>query len=140
MNIVALKGNLTRDPELKAIGDSHVVEFTVAYNEVWRNDRNEKVEKVHFIGCVAWGKLAENIAKYFAKGSPILVEGSIVQETWEDKESQKKREKTKVKVTGFDFCGGEKKQPQAAQSSPAPAGRAATPDPDLDAGMDDIPF
>ncbi len=134
MNHVAIKGNITRDIELRYLPTgTAVAEFSVAVNEVWYNDKKEKQERVHFIGCVAWGSLAENISKCFGKGKPILIEGSLSQDTWEDKETKAKREKTKVKVSGFDFCGGDKKA-----SAPTPQPK---PDPDLDAPDNDpIPF
>ncbi len=143
MNHVAIKGNLTRDPELKYTpSGAAVAGLSVAVNEVWYNDKKEKQERTHFIGCVAWGNLAENIAKFFTKGMPILIEGSLSQESWEDKESGKKREKTRVKVSGFDFCGGDRK-PAANTSSGQPARHPSKPaaDPDLDTESDDdIPF
>lgn len=129
MNHVAIIGNITRDIELKHTpSGAAVAEFSVAINEVWYNDKKEKQERTHFISCAAWGKLGENIAKYFAKGAKIALEGALSQETWEDKETGKKREKIKVKVTGFDFCGDAKKQD-------APTQRVETND-----DGDDIPF
>jgi Single-stranded DNA-binding protein len=68
-------------------------------------------DEVNFIGCIAWGKTAENINQYFQKGSPILVEGRIKVDQWEDKEGQK-RTKMKVLVERFNFCGGKKKEEQ----------------------------
>lgn len=146
MNIAIIKGNITREIEVKYLtSGTPVAEFSLAINEVWYNDAKEKQERTHFIGCVAWGTTAENIAKYFDKGSPILIEGSLTQETWEDKESGKKREKTKVKVSRWDFCGGDRKTGEHRQtgeaSRNAPAERMKPkPDPDLDPADDDIPF
>jgi single-strand DNA-binding protein len=142
MNHVAIIGNIVRDIELKYTpSGAAVAEFSVAVNEVWYNDAKEKQERTHFIGCVAWGKTGENIAKYFSKGQRIAVEGALNQDTWEDKESGKKREKTKVKVLGFDFCGDSKKVAQPEPSSAPVARREAKADPDLDAKeQDDIPF
>lgn len=141
MNYTAQKGNLTRDPELKYLpSGAAVCELNIAVNEVWYNDAKEKQERVHFLGCIAYGKLGENIAKFFGKGMPILVEGSLTQESWEDKETGKKREKTRIKVSGFDFCGGEKKPAANTASGQPAASRPAPRDPDLDGDPSDIPF
>jgi len=118
MNQLSIIGNIVRDPEVKFLPSGVAVcELSIAYNEVWYNDAKEKQERTYFFGAVAWGKMGENIAKYFGKGQRIALTGSLTQETWEDKESGKKREKTKIKVTGFDFCG-DKKQ---AEREPATA-------------------
>jgi single-strand DNA-binding protein len=114
MNSVAIIGNLTRDPEVKYTpSGTAVCEVGIAVNEVWYNDKKEKCERVYFFGAVAWGNMAENIGKYFTKGQKIAITGSLTQETWEEKETQKKREKTKIKIAGFDFCGGGEKRDQA---------------------------
>jgi single-strand DNA-binding protein len=139
MNAVHLIGNITRDIELKKVGENQVVEFSIAINEVWYNQAKEKQERTHFIGCVAWGKLGENIAKYFGKGQRIAIDGSLAQETWEDKESGKKREKTKVRVSSFDFCGGDRKEGASTTATPAARAKAA-PDADLDPADEEIPF
>lgn len=138
MNIVALKGNLVRDPELKYTpSGAAVCEIGIAVNEVWYDANKQKQERVHFFGAVAWGATGENMAKYFTKGMPILIEGSLTQETWEDKESGKKREKTKIKIARWDFCGGDRKE--SASTTTAARAKVA-PDADLDAPEDDIPF
>lgn len=105
-NKVLLAGNLTRDPELKHVGESAVCGFSIAVNEKWTDSRSgEKKESVSFIDCEAWGKTAESIAKYFNKGKPIFVEGKMKQDTWEDKTDGSKRSKIKVNVLGFQFVG-----------------------------------
>lgn len=122
INTVILGGNLTADPDLKYLpSGSAACEFTVAINEVWYNDAKEKQEKAHFIRCYCFGKTAENIAKYFAKGQRIVVEGSLAQDSWEDKETGKKREKTRVKVSDFHFVDSAKKREEQPAQSQAKA-------------------
>lgn len=131
MNYVSLKGNLTRDPETKYLpSGAALADFSVAVNEVWYNDAKQKQERTHFFDCVAFGKLAENIGKFFTKGMPILVSGSLAQESWEDRTTGQKRSKIKVKVQDFDFCGGDSKPREGdlpKQSAPLP--QRPTPDP-----------
>jgi single-strand DNA-binding protein len=134
LNIVVIGGNLTGDPELKYLpSGSAVAEFTVAINERWKKD-DQAQEQTHFIRCHAFGKTAENIAKYFKKGERIIVNGGLSQDSWEDKETGKKREKTRVKVSSFEFV----EKGNAAPKDAKPAGNAA---PTNDEAVEDgIPF
>jgi single-strand DNA-binding protein len=112
-------GNLTRDPELKHLPrGTAVCELSLAVNKVWKDDQGQKQERASFFGCVAYGSTAENLAKYFSKGKPILIEGELTQETWEDKETGKKREKTKVRIERFEFVGGNASDNGGKTSSP----------------------
>src|SRR5258705_1879751 len=106
-NKVILAGNLTRDPQLRYLpSQTAVVDFGLAVNHRWRTPQGEDREEVLFIDCSAFGKMAETINKYCQKGKPILVEGRLKYETWDDKESGGKRSKHKVIVDGFQFLGG----------------------------------
>lgn len=104
MNITILKGNLTRDPEINTLpsGDS-VTNFSIAVNEYY-NDSNGNQQKVtDYIDCKAYGRTADNINKFFSKGRPILIEGSLKQERWTDAQTQQNRSKLIVKVKDFQF-------------------------------------
>src|SRR5687767_8911416 len=106
-NKVILAGNMTRDPQLRFLpSQTAVVDFGLAVNHKWRTPQGEDREEVLFIDCSAFGKMAETINKYCQKGKPILVEGRLKYETWDDKESGGKRSKHKVVVDGFQFLGG----------------------------------
>lgn len=139
INIVVIGGNLTADPDTKFLpSGTAATEFTIAVNETWKNGDGVKQEKAHFLRCFTFGKTGENIAKYFKKGNRIIVTGSLSQEAWEDKETGKKREKTRVKVDSFEFV--DSNASTAKQGDPRPAAKPAR-DPDLDAAeSDDIPF
>ena len=111
-NKVILAGNLTRDPQLRYLpSQTAVVDFGLAVNHKWRTPQGEDREEVLFIDCSAFGKMAETINKYCQKGKPILVEGRLKYETWDDKESGGKRSKHKVVVDGFQFLGGRDSAP-----------------------------
>jgi single-strand DNA-binding protein len=106
-NKVILAGNLTRDPQLRYLpSQMAVVDFGLAVNHKWRTAQGEDREEVLFIDCSCFGKQAETINKYCQKGKPILIEGRLKYETWDDKESGGKRSKHKVVVDGFQFLGG----------------------------------
>ena len=136
MNLAIISGNITRDPELRytATGTG-VAEINVAVNEKWK-DKNtgELKEEVSFIGVKVFGKQAETIAQYFKKGSPIMVQGKLKQESWEEKDTGKKRSKTVLVMERFEFMerGGGKSEPRQSAPSSTPA---ASP-----VEEDDVPF
>src|SRR5437870_4996318 len=106
MNIVIIKGNLTRDPEMRFTPKGTAVgEFGVAVNRKWRNEAGELQEEVSFFNVAAFGKTAETIAEYFSKGKPIIVTGRLKQESWDDKQTGAKRSAVKIILERFDFCG-----------------------------------
>lgn len=106
VNLVIIGGNVVRDPELSYTPKgTPALDLSIANNKVWYSDDGEKKEKVSFIECRFWGKQAENVAKFFTKGKPILVEGELSQESWEDKETGKRRSKTLITARAFHFCG-----------------------------------
>jgi single-strand DNA-binding protein len=96
MNKVIINGNIVREPELKNIGDTCVCEFTIANNKKIKDK-----EYTVFIDCSAWGKNGETIARFFHKGSPILVEGGLRQDKWE-KDGQN-FSKISINLFTFDF-------------------------------------
>lgn len=133
-NKVILAGNLTRDVELRFTPKgTPIAQFSLAVNRAWKDDAGNKKEEVSFIDCKCFGKQAETISEWFKKGRPILIEGRLNQETWDDKETKEKRSKLVVIVEGFSFIGENKK---SAEGKPAPTpakGEAA------DEG-DDVPY
>lgn len=104
INKVQILGNLTRDPELKSLPSGiKVCSFSVATNEVYRDKKGIKQEKVEFHNVVCFGKTAENVAQYMKKGSQIYVEGKIQTRTWDDKTSGDKRYRTEVLGNHIQF-------------------------------------
>lgn len=112
INSVTIGGNLVRDIQLKTIGQGEVAEFTVAVNRRWKSKDGTVQERTAFVSVCAWGAQAKACAGHLAKGSLVLVEGELVQETWE-KDGQK-REKTKVMASHVHFIGPKR------EAQPAP--------------------
>lgn len=102
-----LMGNLTRDPETRATttGQS-VTSFSLAVNRSYKNREGRMVDEVGYFECEAWGAMGETIAKWCHRGSGLLVSGALRQDTWEDKETGKKRSNIRVRVEDFNFVGG----------------------------------
>lgn len=107
-NKVILLGNLTRDPEVRyTTGGSAVCDITLAINSQWTDKRsNERKEEVSFIDVTLWGRTAEIAGEYLAKGRPVLIEGRLQQDKWDDKETGQKRSKLKVVADAMQLLGG----------------------------------
>jgi single-strand DNA-binding protein len=106
-NKVVLLGNLTRDPQLKYLpSQMPVVEFGLAINHRFKTKSGETREEVCFVDCSAFGKQAEIINQYCQRGRPLLVEGRLKYDTWEDKQGGGKRSKHTVVVDNFQLLGG----------------------------------
>jgi single-strand DNA-binding protein len=106
INHTIFQGNLTRDPELRVTPQgSAVCSFAIAHNKKWTAENGEKKEKVIFLECTAWGKTGEMIAKWFGKGGQIMVEGELVMDEWDDKNTGAKRTQIKLNVVRPHFCG-----------------------------------
>ena len=106
-NKIILVGNLTRDPQLRYLpSQMPVVDFGLAVNHKFRTKTGEDREEVCFIDCSAFSKAAEIINQYCTKGRPLLVEGRLKLDTWEDKQGGGKRSKHVVVVDNFQLLGG----------------------------------
>ncbi len=104
VNKVFLYGNLTRDPELKALpSGSQVAEFGIATNRTYKDKEGAKKEEVDFHNIVSFGRQAEVIAQYLKKGRPIFIEGRIRTRSWEAKDGTGKRYKTEIVLENFQF-------------------------------------
>lgn len=101
MNIVMLRGNLARDPELRVVGDKQtsVVNFTVAVSREFTKANGEQDKVTSFIQCEAWDSGAEAIGSSFKKGDLVMVEGSLRNDSWE--KDGVKHSTLKVRVNNF---------------------------------------
>jgi single-strand DNA-binding protein len=106
-NKVIIVGNLTRDPEVRFIpSGSAVCDISLAVNSQWTDKRsNERKEEVTFVEVTLWGRTAEIAGEYLAKGRPVLIEGRLHQDSWEDKETGQKRSKLKVVAESMQLLG-----------------------------------
>ena len=103
MNKIILKGNLTRNIELKDIGnDKKVANFSIAVRRDYKNQSGEY--ETDFFNCSAFGNTANFIQKYFNKGSQMLLIGHLQNNQWET-DSGEKRTATNVIVESVEFCG-----------------------------------
>lgn len=134
-NKVILMGNLTREPELRQTqSGTSVMNCAVAVNEKFLGANGEKKETVFFADISSFGRLAENIARYFHKGDAILVEGRLRLESWTDKQSGQTRSKLSVLVERFEFVGGKRGDAGEAQK------QRQNPTRGFDDAEDDVDF
>lgn len=119
-NQLILMGRLTRDVELRqSQSGTTLAKFGLAVETYAGKDR----KRVLFIDCTAFNKTAETIAKHFAKGSPVLVEGELTLNSWTDRETNKPRSKHEMIVNRFTFLprnDGGAATDSGEQEEPAP--------------------
>jgi single-strand DNA-binding protein len=147
-NKVILVGNLTRDPELRYTPKgTAVAKIGIAVNRVYTNEAGEKKEEVTFVDVDVWGRTAENVGQYMRKGRPIMIEGRLKLDQWDDKQTGQKKSRLGVVAESVQFLGspsgGEGAAPSAprAQRPAAPAQPAAEPvEGDAPPESDDVPF
>ena len=150
-NKVIIAGNLTRDPELRYTPKgTAIARIGMAVNRTWKTETGETKEEATFVDVDAFGRQAEVIAQYMKKGRPLLVEGRLKLDQWEDKNTHQKQSKLRVVLESFSFldsgrgegAGGPSEAPKsrpAPQPAPAPATAPeenGPPSPE----EDDVPF
>jgi single-strand DNA-binding protein len=122
LNTVVLAGHLTRDPEMRPLaGDKVVANFGLAINRRFKSPDGEIKEESTFIDCEAWGRTAELIGQYLAKGSAAYVEGRLKLDNWQDKEGQKKS-RLKVVVENVQFLGAPRSKSATTETTSNDAG------------------
>lgn len=137
INNVSLTGRLTRDPELRVTaGGTQLLSFTLAFNTSVRNRQTgEWDERSNFIDCTMFGKRAEALLNYLAKGQKVAIVGKLRYATW-DKDGQR-HSKLDLIVDEIDFMA---QRQDASQPAPASASPQAPMPPVVDTFDEDIPF
>ncbi len=101
INQVILMGRLTRDPEMRTTSTGKTIaSFSIAV------DRGGQEDAADFFDVTAWEKLGELVNQYLSKGRRCLVQGRLRQDSWDDKETGKKRSKVEVVATDVTFLDG----------------------------------
>lgn len=171
LNRVMIIGNLGQDPELRYTpNQSAVATFSVATTDYRSSADGQRQEVTEWHRVVVWNKVAENCAKYLAKGRTVFVEGRLQTRTWDDKQTGQKRYATEIVAQNVQFLSSPQQGQQAQRGeyghqargsnnladtgAPAGYGGPAIPDFDMgaqggmpavsfgggDANLDDIPF
>jgi single-strand DNA-binding protein len=151
LNKALLIGNLTRDPELKAIPSGiKVCSFSVATNRVWKDKNGARQESADYHNVVVFGRQAETVAQYMKKGSQVMVEGRMQTRSWDDAGTGTKKYRTEIIADRVQFGGGNSggNSPRpSANETPSSKPQAQDEDeldtieyPDEQINAEDIPF
>ncbi len=151
LNKVLLYGNLTRDPEIRALpSGQQVANFSIATNRVYKDKEGRKQEVVEYHNVVAFGRSAELIGQYMKKGRPLFVEGRLQTRSWES--DGRKNYRTEIVIDNFQFGDGGRNDGGASAPSTQPASESAPAQgkdsaggetiqyPNEDINPEDIPF
>lgn len=146
INKAILFGNLTRDPELRALPSGmNVCNFGVATNRVYRDRDGKKQEQTDFHNVVVFGRQADTVSQYLKKGNSVYVEGRIQTRSWDDKSSGEKKYRTEIVGERVQFGpkgssgGGGGRREEMPETEEAPSG-SGIDYPKEDINPDDIPF
>ena len=151
INRVVLTGNLTRDPELRALqSGTSVCSLRLAVNTRRKGQSGEWEDKPNYFDITVWGAQGENCAKFLSKGRPIAVDGRLEWREWQDQQGNK-RQSIDIIADSVQFLGsrddagggnGSSFTPRSdvpvdtSDMEPAPA----APSGGSGSGDDDIPF
>ena len=147
-NRVVLLGNCTRDPEVKYTPKgTAVTELGLAINRYYSTDGGEKREETTFVDVTLWGRPAEIAGEYIKKGRPVMIEGRLQLDTWDDKQTCQKRSKLKVIGENLQLLGSREEGSGGGGGGGGGAARSsggskapAKPAPAEEPSDDDIPF
>jgi single-strand DNA-binding protein len=134
INRVVLTGNLTKDPELRALpSGTSVCELRLACNGRRKSDDGTWAEKPNYFTVKVWGGQADAAGRYLSKGSPVAIDGCLEWREWDAKDDGGKRQAVEIVAESVQFLPDGKNRPEEADQEsdfqPAPTG-----------GDDDIPF
>ena len=105
-NKVIIMGNITRDPELmQTKNGTSICRFSVAVNRSYNSQDGSTRDETCFVEVDSFGRTAENIAKFFNKGKPILIEGRLRQDSWEDKQTGQRRSRIRIVAENLQLLG-----------------------------------
>lgn len=149
INKAIVYGNLTRDPEIRALpSGGKVTSFSVATNRVWKDKAGAKQESVEYHNIVLFGRLAELAAQYLKKGGSVFIEGRMQTRSWDDAQSGGKKYRTEIVADSMQFGprstgggGGYAAPAESKSKTSTPEEQLATIEyPEEDINPDDIPF
>ncbi|MAZ41099.1 single-stranded DNA-binding protein [bacterium] len=147
LNKTFIIGNLTRDPELKALpSGTNVTSFSLATNRSYKDKDGNQQDQTEYHNIVVFGRQAETVAQYLRKGSSALVEGRLQTRSWEGQDGKKNYRTEiiadRVQFGPRKFDGGQApgEAPQAKKQAPKEEKIDTIDYPDEDINPEDIPF
>jgi single-strand DNA-binding protein len=140
INRVVMTGNLTADPELRALpSGSSLCKLRIACNTRRKNaNTGEWEDKPNYFNVTVWGDQGENAARYLARGRPVAIDGRLEWREW-DTQDGTKRSAVDIIAESVQFLGSRDQNTAANGDTPADVDSQPAPVP-VSAGDDDIPF
>lgn len=145
INKVIISGNLVRDPDTRILENgTHLAKMSIANNQRYRDRNGEWQEKTCYVNIIAWRKTAELVGEFCRKGSPVMVEGELVYNSWEDRDGNQ-RSRLEINARRIQFLErrgqdssyqdhpNEQNGKNSSEGNELSESRPMTPD-------DDIPF
>ncbi len=145
INKVIISGNLVRDPDTRILENgTHLAKMSIANNQRYRDKNGEWQEKTCYVNIIAWRKTAELVSEFCRKGSPVLIEGELVFNSWEDRDGNK-RNQVEVNARRIQFLerrgqDSSNRNDSTQYSGSAPDSNEQDSAPGPMAQDDDIPF
>lgn len=140
-NRCILAGNVTRDPEQRFTpGGKAVCDLGLAINEQYKDAQGKVVEDCVFVDVTLFGRTAEVAAQYLTKGAPVLIEGRLKLDQWDDKNGGGKRTKLKVVGDRMQLLGGGKGEGGQSRGQSGGRQQQQSQHDDFGGGDDDAPF
>lgn len=137
LNRVILAGRLTRDPELRYTPQGTALcKLGLAVSRVYKSREGERKEDTTFVDVTVWEKTAEYCGQHLRKGRPIIVEGRLKSDTWDDKTTGQKRSKLDIIAERIHQLDWEDR-PGSGGTAPRPEPRDVAEEP---VPEDDVPF
>ena len=142
INRVIITGNLTRDPELRALpSGSSVCELRIACNTRRKNgSTGEWEDKANYLDVTVFGGRAEAAVQHLSKGSPVGVEGRLDWQEWEAKDGSGKRQAVKIIANHLQFLGSKPKDADSPGATDSPDGDPELAGVGAGGGDEGIPF
>ncbi len=146
LNKAFIIGNLTRDPEIRAIPSGiKVCSFSVATNRVWKDKNGQKQESADYHNIVVFGRQAETVAQYMKKGSQVMIEGRMQTRSWDDAATNTKKYRTEIIADRVQFGNSSNGRPftssdNTKQDSSKEEELDTIEYPDEQINVEDIPF
>ncbi|MCK4807974.1 MAG: single-stranded DNA-binding protein, partial [Candidatus Aegiribacteria sp.] len=126
INKVIISGNLVRDPDTRILENgTHLSKMSIANNQRYRDRNGEWQEKTCYVNIIAWRKTAELVGEFCRKGSPVLVEGELIFNSWEDRDGSKK---SRIEVNARRIQFLEKRGQDSSYKDNPPEHSGSTPD------------
>lgn len=122
-------GRLTRDPEVRSVGDGVVARFGLATNKMIKGK-----ERPSFFDCEVWGRSAQFVEEHVHKGDLVQVMGELEEDKWEN-EGQK-RSKVMLRIIDVRFAGGGKNKSETSEPKKA----EVEDSPSVSETFEDVPF